>query len=79
MLGVLRMVKLFGWEGKMSGRLAEKRQEELHWIVRRRLADLANNVANDIIPITQMLATYAVFTVIMKGEMTRKLRLFTAS
>ena len=79
MLGVLRMVKLFGWENKMSERLATKREDELHWIIRRKLADLANNVANDIIPITQMLATYAVFTVIMKGEMTRELRLFPAS
>ncbi|KZV63091.1 P-loop containing nucleoside triphosphate hydrolase protein [Peniophora sp. CONT] len=74
MLGVLRMVKLFGWEGKMSDRLAEKRDEELRWIVRRKFADLANNVANgDIIPILQMLATYAVFTLVMKREMTPSL------
>ncbi|KAJ8074529.1 hypothetical protein PM082_015430 [Marasmius tenuissimus] len=29
---VIRMVKLFGWEAKMSERIAEKREEELKWI-----------------------------------------------
>ena len=33
-LGVLRMVKLFGWEQKMSKTLKEKREEELVWIWR---------------------------------------------
>ncbi|VDB84814.1 unnamed protein product [Peniophora sp. CBMAI 1063] len=72
-LGILRMIKLFGWEGKMSERLAAKREDELHWIIRRKLADLANNVVNDMIPISQMLVTYAVFTVVMKREMTPSL------
>jgi ABC-type multidrug transport system fused ATPase/permease subunit len=31
-LGVLRMVKLFGWEHKMSETIKEKRDEELVWI-----------------------------------------------
>ncbi|KAF7978930.1 hypothetical protein HWV62_44135 [Athelia sp. TMB] len=30
-LGVLRMVKLFGWEGKMNEQLRNTRDEELHW------------------------------------------------
>ena len=31
---VIRMVKLFGWEARMSERIAEKREEELKWIKR---------------------------------------------
>ena len=31
-LGVLRMVKLFGWEHKMSESIKQKREEELVWI-----------------------------------------------
>jgi hypothetical protein len=31
-MGVLRMVKLFGWEHKMSETIKRKRNEELIWI-----------------------------------------------
>jgi hypothetical protein len=31
-LGVLRMIKLFGWEHKMSETIKQKRDEELVWI-----------------------------------------------
>ena len=31
-LGVLRMIKLFGWEHKMSEAIKQKRDEELVWI-----------------------------------------------
>ena len=31
-LGVLRMIKLFGWEHKMSEAIKQKRDEELEWI-----------------------------------------------
>ena len=31
-LGVIRMVKLFGWEHKMSETIKQKRDEELVWI-----------------------------------------------
>jgi hypothetical protein len=36
-LGVLRMVKLFGWEHKMSATIKEKRDEELVWIWKDRV------------------------------------------
>ncbi|KAJ6621777.1 hypothetical protein B0H10DRAFT_2015711 [Mycena sp. CBHHK59/15] len=54
-VNVLRMVKLFGWEGKMSDRIAGKREEELAWIRKRRLLDLASNLVNFIIPIATMI------------------------
>jgi len=31
-VGVIRMIKLFGWEYKMAGRLDNKRKEELQWL-----------------------------------------------
>jgi hypothetical protein len=43
-MGVLRMVKAFGWEQKMSARVAEKRAEEVKWVRARELADLCNNI-----------------------------------
>jgi hypothetical protein len=31
-VNVLRMIKLFGWEGKIAARIKEKRVEELAWL-----------------------------------------------
>ena len=31
-IGVIRMVKLFGWENKMTGKIEEKREDELKWL-----------------------------------------------
>lgn len=41
-MNVLRMIKLFGWEPKINERVAEKRDDELRWIKKRRLLDLLN-------------------------------------
>ncbi|VDB89911.1 unnamed protein product [Peniophora sp. CBMAI 1063] len=70
MLGVLRMIKLFGWEQKIADRLAVKRDEELRWIKARELATLAMDIFNHIIPLFQMVATYAVYTLVMKKQLT---------
>jgi hypothetical protein len=43
-LSILRMIKIFGWESKISGVLDEKRNEELVYIKAREMAGLANNV-----------------------------------
>lgn len=42
-MGVLRMIKLFGWEHRVKGLVEEKRENELKWIWRRKLLGLANN------------------------------------
>lgn len=31
-VGVLRMIKMFGWEAKMAKRISDKREEELTWL-----------------------------------------------
>jgi hypothetical protein len=41
-MGVLRMVKLFGWEKKMGERLSEKREVELRWTWKLKLLELVN-------------------------------------
>jgi hypothetical protein len=35
------MVKLFGWEGKMTGSLSEKREDELKLLWKTKLLDTA--------------------------------------
>lgn len=41
-MNVLRMIKLFGWERKMTEKVAEKREEELRWLWKRQILDLIN-------------------------------------
>jgi len=41
-MGLLRMIKLFGWETKINERLRDKREEELVWIKKGRLLNLLN-------------------------------------
>ncbi len=41
-MNILRMVKLFGWEPKLSERLSEKRELELQCIKMRQILSLIN-------------------------------------
>uniref|UniRef100_A0A8H7XP05 P-loop containing nucleoside triphosphate hydrolase protein n=1 Tax=Psilocybe cubensis TaxID=181762 RepID=A0A8H7XP05_PSICU len=63
-IGVLRMVKMFGWENRMRAILDEKREEELVWLWRDKLINLTNEVINFIIPTITMLVTYGTHTLI---------------
>ncbi|VDC01967.1 unnamed protein product [Peniophora sp. CBMAI 1063] len=69
-LGVLRMIKLFAWEERMSDRLAKKRDEELSWILPVQLLNLSSEVTSYSVTIVQLAATYAVFAIVMKRELT---------
>ncbi|KZV73085.1 ATP-binding cassette transporter [Peniophora sp. CONT] len=69
MLSVLRMVKLFGWEQKMSDQLSEKRAAEMLWVRKREFASLANTIVNYIIPVLVMVSSYATFTLVMKRQL----------
>ena len=71
MTGALKMIKMFGWEGKMAERLEAKREEELGWLWKSNLIELGNDSVTLVIPVAQMTATYAVFTVVMGGKLTR--------
>jgi hypothetical protein len=43
-MNVIRMVKLFGWEKKMDGKIAQKREEELHYQKKRLLLEILNGM-----------------------------------
>ncbi|PPR03510.1 hypothetical protein CVT24_006998 [Panaeolus cyanescens] len=68
-LGVLRMVKLFGWEKKMSDNIREKREEELALVKRRNVYELIISIINNLIPAFTMVVTYATYTLIMKKNL----------
>ncbi|KAH9169370.1 P-loop containing nucleoside triphosphate hydrolase protein [Lactarius sanguifluus] len=45
-MAILRMIKLFGWESKISARLVEKREQELRYIKMRQILNLINGNIN---------------------------------
>ncbi|KAF9046093.1 multidrug resistance-associated ABC transporter [Panaeolus papilionaceus] len=69
-VGVLRMVKLFGWEKKMTAYLKGKREDELTWVWKNKIIELVNGVVNSFIPTVTMVVTYATYTMIMKQSLT---------
>lgn len=44
----LRMVKLFGWEGKMAQRVLDVREEELHYLQKRRVFLMFSNLVKSV-------------------------------
>ncbi|TFK76754.1 P-loop containing nucleoside triphosphate hydrolase protein [Pluteus cervinus] len=68
-MNIIRMVKLFGWERKMSERLAEKREEELYWVQKRNVLEVFSSAVNILIPVATMIATYTTYTVIMEERL----------
>ncbi|KAH9030174.1 hypothetical protein EDB84DRAFT_1562614 [Lactarius hengduanensis] len=69
-MGILRMIKLFGWEPKIAARLAEKRGQELRYVKLRQILNLINGNINFFIPIITMVVTYVTYTAIMKRALT---------
>ncbi|KAH8986094.1 hypothetical protein EDB92DRAFT_1949372 [Lactarius akahatsu] len=85
-MGILRMIKLFGWEPKIAVRLGEKREQELRYIKLRQILIVNNeNIkwvlpASLLIPLTRtysffipvitMVVTYVTYTAIMKRALT---------
>lgn len=69
MLNVLRMIKLFGWEKRAEQEIAEKRSEELKWVWKSNLYSLVIFNINRVLPLWHMIATYAVYTMVMKRSL----------
>ncbi|KAJ7662622.1 hypothetical protein DFH06DRAFT_1471431 [Mycena polygramma] len=61
-MSVLRMVKLFGWMSFSERQIDEKRAEELVWVKRAQLLNVATIVIGKILPAVSMLASYTVYT-----------------
>ncbi|KAF7324829.1 ATP-binding cassette transporter [Mycena kentingensis (nom. inval.)] len=57
-LGVLRMIKMFGWEKQLKERIDEKREVELIWIWWRKIIFTFQAVVNYVVPAATMLVTY---------------------
>ncbi|KIJ23254.1 hypothetical protein M422DRAFT_786228 [Sphaerobolus stellatus SS14] len=68
-ISVIRMVKLFGWEGEVARRIEEKREEELKWILYSKALQLCNNALNFFITHVTMLTTYFAYTVLMHEQL----------
>ncbi|KAH9886265.1 P-loop containing nucleoside triphosphate hydrolase protein [Cubamyces lactineus] len=70
MLGVIHMIKLFGWEPRIAEQLDKKREEELKALRKSKLISMSIGLCNSLIPILIMLSTYFTYTVIMKRQLT---------
>ncbi|KAI0638608.1 multidrug resistance-associated ABC transporter [Trametes polyzona] len=69
-MNVIRMIKLFGWEPKVSDQLAVKREDELKYIRKYKILELINGNVNYVIPVVTMVATFVTYTVFMGKELT---------
>jgi ABC-type multidrug transport system fused ATPase/permease subunit len=67
---VLRMIKSFGWETLVKSQINATRAEELRWTFRREMLHLANILMNIVIPMTHMVVTFIVYTVVMERRLT---------
>ncbi|KAF5317797.1 hypothetical protein D9619_012673 [Psilocybe cf. subviscida] len=67
-VNIIRMVKLFGWETKMTTQLEKKREEELKWLWQMKVYDTANGLVGYILPTVTMLLSYAVYAIVMKAS-----------
>ncbi|KAF8157949.1 ABC transporter type 1, transmembrane domain-containing protein [Crassisporium funariophilum] len=71
-VSALRMIKLFGWETQMSSKIESRRSEELQLLWKQKVLDVTIMILKAFsftIPTITMLVTYAVYTVIGKGEL----------
>ncbi|KAJ7496820.1 P-loop containing nucleoside triphosphate hydrolase protein [Mycena latifolia] len=69
-MAILRMVKLFGWESRMKGRMTNKRKQELQTIKKDKLLSLIVGNFNFVIPFLTMIAAYSTYTLIMQRALT---------
>ncbi|KAE9403384.1 hypothetical protein BT96DRAFT_990242 [Gymnopus androsaceus JB14] len=60
-MSVLRMVKLFGWEAKMSKRIADVRKEELKLLKKRRMYWMGSELSNYLVPLVAVTGCFATF------------------
>ena len=49
-MGILRMIKLFGWEPKIATRITERREQELQYIKWRQILTLINGNIKLVLP-----------------------------
>lgn len=68
-MGVLRLIKLFGWEPYMLTLLERRRDEELVKLRRYRLIEAAMSTINAMFPLISKVTVIGIYTLSSKGEM----------
>lgn len=48
-MGLLRMIKLFGWENRVKESVGEKREEELRWVWKGKLLGMISDIAKCVV------------------------------
>ncbi|KAI0709575.1 P-loop containing nucleoside triphosphate hydrolase protein [Cerioporus squamosus] len=76
-LSVVRMIKLFGWERRVTGQIEERREAELKFLRKTKFLELVNNCINFSIPLFTMAFTFGAYTMFFDGELTAS-RLFSS-
>ncbi|TFK92734.1 P-loop containing nucleoside triphosphate hydrolase protein [Polyporus arcularius HHB13444] len=76
-LNVVRMIKLFGWERRVTGQIEERREAELKFLRKTKFLELFNNCINFSIPLFTMAFTFGTYTMFFGGELTAS-RLFSS-
>ncbi|GLB42122.1 putative P-loop containing nucleoside triphosphate hydrolase protein [Lyophyllum shimeji] len=64
-MSVIRMIKMFGWETKMSERIDEKREVELYWVFWNKIYSLTTMNFHFITPAVTMCITFSVYALAM--------------
>ncbi|GBE88702.1 ATP-binding cassette transporter abc4 [Sparassis crispa] len=72
-LGVMRMIKLFGWEPQVEEQLAQKRNDELKYQLKFKLFNFFNNYMTHIVPILTIVVVFVAYTALMHQELTAAL------
>ncbi|KAG8864758.1 hypothetical protein FRB96_003344 [Tulasnella sp. 330] len=76
-LNVNRMIKMFGWEKKVESQVGAKRDEELHFMQKKRLSELAIDDLKFLLPQLVALTSFATYTLVMKQDLTAS-RIFSS-
>ncbi|EIW53706.1 multidrug resistance-associated ABC transporter [Trametes versicolor FP-101664 SS1] len=79
MMSGIRMIKLFGWEGRTAAQLDQKREEELVVVRKTKILTACIGLCNYALPHFIMLLTFFTYTVIMKQELTALVSLIRIS
>ncbi|KEP49369.1 ABC transporter [Rhizoctonia solani 123E] len=68
-LNVIRMIKLFGWEKKVTAQVEEKRRIELHYYKKKQWIGQVSANANYVLPLIVMALTFASHTLWFKQKL----------
>ncbi|KAF5317511.1 hypothetical protein D9619_013131 [Psilocybe cf. subviscida] len=68
-VGVLKMIKLFGWENKMSEQIQNARDAELAAVFKMKILSSLTVLFNSMIPTISMLVTYITYAAFLKQQL----------